>query len=85
MIGVVVAQLDKLQHAPTPSPVFGYYVLAVPLAAILQAAAILMTLLGAHRFWRQQNAMARGRARAGGWEIYTIMVFTTLVSPVLKR
>ncbi|KAF2088104.1 hypothetical protein K490DRAFT_14760, partial [Saccharata proteae CBS 121410] len=74
MVGVIIAQLFRLQHSPTPDPVLGYYVLGIPLGACFIIAAILVAAIGAFRFWRQQNAMTRGKVLAGGWEIYCIMV-----------
>ncbi|KAF2217411.1 hypothetical protein CERZMDRAFT_12151, partial [Cercospora zeae-maydis SCOH1-5] len=47
MTGVVVAQLWRLQHAPHPDPVFGYFVLSIPIALLLQFAAMIVVLLGA--------------------------------------
>lgn len=35
---------------------------------------------GAFRFWRQQNALMRGRILAGGWEIYLTWILYTFVS-----
>ncbi|KAK5278607.1 hypothetical protein LTR16_008431, partial [Cryomyces antarcticus] len=78
MIGVTIAQLFRIQHAPSPSPVFGYFILGKPLAAVFEGAAILMTLLGAYRSWRQQNAMVRGKVWAGGWEILAVMAGSLL-------
>ncbi|KAI9687186.1 MAG: hypothetical protein M1820_010512 [Bogoriella megaspora] len=72
MLGVVVAQLFRLQHSINPSKTFGYFVLGKPLAAILEGAAMLTALVGAHRFWRQQTAMTRGKCWAGGWELVFI-------------
>lgn len=83
MLGVVVAQLYRLQHSATPNPVFGYFALSKPLAAILQCSALGMVLLGGVRFWRQQAAMARGKVHAGGFEVLVIMAFMSLVSFVL--
>lgn len=80
MLGIVVAQLYRLQHSAIPNPVFGYFVLSKPIAAILQCSALGMVLLGGIRFWRQQSAMARGKVRAGGFEIWLIMAFMGLVS-----
>lgn len=79
MIGVLIAQLYRLQHAPETDPLFGYFVLSRPLACIFQCAAGSMILLGAFRFWRQQNAMARGKVHAGGWEVLTICIGSFLV------
>lgn len=69
MIGVTVAQLFRLNHAPTPSKIFGFYVLGRPLACICQGAAIYVLLLGAFRTWRSQNAIVRGKALSGGFEM----------------
>ncbi|EOD51906.1 hypothetical protein UCRNP2_1303 [Neofusicoccum parvum UCRNP2] len=80
MTGVVIAQLMRLQHAPNPDPTFGYHALGKPLAAVFIIAAIAMVLLGAFRFWRQQNAMVRGKVFAGGWEILTIMIGSLLLT-----
>lgn len=67
IIGIIIAQLFRLQHSPVPRP-FGFYNLGVPLATICHGAALLMVLVGAQRFRSQQNAMLNGRTRAGGWE-----------------
>ena len=83
MLGIVTAQLFSLQHSQHPDPVFGYHALGRPLAALFQSAAIVVILVGGHRFWRQQMNMARGRVWAGGWEIWSIMAFMLLVSHFL--
>ncbi len=80
MVGVIIGQLFRLQPSPDPDPVFGYFVLGIPLAALFICAAIAVTVLGAWRFWRQQNAMVRGKIHAGGWEILVIMIGSLLVS-----
>ena len=79
MTGVVTAQLFRLQHAPKPDPHFGYFRLGIPIAAAFNAGAIVVVLLGAIRFWRQQHALVRGFVIAGGWEIYTIMAGSVLL------
>ena len=66
IIGVMIAQLYRLQHREDPDPVFGYYVLSKPLSAIFQSSALCVVLLGCIRFWRQQSAMAIGKMHAGG-------------------
>lgn len=83
ILGVIVCQLYTIQHAPTPDPKFGYYVLGKPVASILQASALIMSLIGTHRFWSQQSAMIRGKYRAGGWEIQVLSVTSFLVSELL--
>ncbi|KAG9532936.1 hypothetical protein KCU93_g588, partial [Aureobasidium melanogenum] len=86
MLGIVTAQLFSLQRSPNPEndPVFGYHALGKPLAGLFQSAAIVVILIGGHRFWRQQMNMARGKVWAGGWEIWTIMGFMLLVSRFLS-
>jgi uncharacterized membrane protein YidH (DUF202 family) len=80
MMGVVIAQLFRLQHTFAPDQKFGFYVVGIPLAACFIIAAVIVVLLGAFRFWRQQSAMVRGKILAGGWEINVIMVGSILVS-----
>ncbi|KAL8766008.1 MAG: hypothetical protein Q9209_007097 [Squamulea sp. 1 TL-2023] len=73
-LGVFIAQLFRLQHTENPNPVFGYFDLAIPLSCICTGAAIVVSLLGAYRFWRQQNAMLRGKILCGGWEVHATLV-----------
>jgi len=73
MTGVIIAQMFRLQRSPTPSTKFGYFVSGEPLAACFIASAIVVLLIGAIRFWRQQGAMTRGKVWAGGWEVYATM------------
>lgn len=81
MIGVVTAQLFNLQASAASQPALGYFALGKPLGALFQTAAMFVTIVGAHRFWRQQINMARGKVWAGGWEVYAIMVTMFLVRP----
>jgi uncharacterized membrane protein YidH (DUF202 family) len=80
IIGVMIAQLYRLQHSEDPDPNFGYYVLSKPLAAIFYCAALCVVLLGCLRFWRQQSAMAVGKTHAGGFELISIGAGLLLVS-----
>lgn len=79
MVAVIIAQLCRLGHSPTPDKVFGYFALSIPLACICIGAAILVQILGAYRFWRQQNAMLRGKIHAGGWELNVIGITIFMV------
>lgn len=79
MISVIIAQLYRLEHAQNPNKVFGYFTLSLPLACICIGAAIVVLLLGAYRFWRQQNAILRGKVHVGGWEMNTIGLTIALV------
>ncbi|KAI9047633.1 hypothetical protein LZ554_008344 [Drepanopeziza brunnea f. sp. 'monogermtubi'] len=91
MLGVIVAQLySRLQHTPTPNLRFGFFVLGKPLSIICQGSAIYTLLLGAFRIWRIQNAIIRGKAITGGFEIVALaagflailFIFTVLVIAV---
>lgn len=79
MLGIVVAQLFRLQHSIDPSHTFGYFILGKPLAAVLEVVAMVTALIGAHRYWRQQTAMMRGKCWAGGWELVVIGTGALLV------
>lgn len=79
MTGVIVAQLFRLQHTINPNLNLGFYVLGVPIASSFIGLAILVLLIGAYRFWRQQRAMIRGKIYAGGWEISLIMLLSVLL------
>ncbi|KAI9687048.1 MAG: hypothetical protein M1822_002458 [Bathelium mastoideum] len=89
MLGIIIAQLFRLQHSIDPSNTFGYFILGKPLAAVMECVAMFTALVGAHRFWRQQMAMTRGKCWAGGWEILLIGAAAIVVSqprhyPVLQ-
>jgi uncharacterized membrane protein YidH (DUF202 family) len=83
MTGVITAQLFRLQHSIHPNPEIGFYVIGVPVGAAFIGVGMVVLLIGAYRFWRQQHAMLRGTVYAGGWEITVIMLLCTLVSGVL--
>jgi uncharacterized membrane protein YidH (DUF202 family) len=79
MTGVITAQLFHLQHAPDPSPTFGFYSIGRPLSVTFIGMAILVVMVGAVRFWRLQRALVRGKACAGGWEVLLVMGSSTMV------
>lgn len=85
MTAVIIAQLFKLQHAEHPDKTFGFYILGTPLACVCIVAAIIIALLGSYRFWRQQNAMLRGKVHAGGWEVNAVGLTVFMVIPLLCR
>ncbi|KAK2758768.1 hypothetical protein FQN54_003460 [Arachnomyces sp. PD_36] len=68
-LGVIIAQLFRLQMKSDSGPALGFDDLGIPLACGCYGAAILIALMGSYRFWRQQSAMARGKVYAGGWEL----------------
>lgn len=78
-LGVFIAQLFRLQHTEHHDPVFGYFVLGIPLSCLCTGAAICVNLLGACRFWRQQNAVLRGKVLSGGWEILATLAVVLVV------
>ncbi|KAL2009506.1 hypothetical protein VTN00DRAFT_5313 [Thermoascus crustaceus] len=78
MQGVLIAQLFHLQRLmANPSPRFGFYRVGIPLSVTCHCTAILVAGMGAHRFWKQQSAMALGKVYAGGWEVNCIGLLTT--------
>jgi uncharacterized membrane protein YidH (DUF202 family) len=84
MLGTVIAQLFRLGNGPSPTGAISLYVLAIPLACICQGAALISALAGGHRYWRQQNAMARGQAKASGWEVWLMIgILGSVSSPRL--
>ena len=85
MLGVIISQLFTLQKAISPDPHLGYFVTGKPLGAICQGAAMVTLMLGTFRWWRQQNAITRGKALAGGFELTLIGLLVLLVSPFLIR
>ncbi|KAL2870119.1 DUF202 domain-containing protein [Aspergillus lucknowensis] len=84
MQGVLIAQLFRLQ-SPNRARGLGYHEVGVPLSVTCHCAAILTALLGAHRFWKQQSAIALGTIYAGGWELNCIGFLTTSVGSSNSR
>lgn len=84
-LGVLIAQLFRLQAKSDSGPSLGFDDLGIPLACSCYGAAILIAFMGAHRFWRQQNAMARGKVYAGGWELNSIGIIGVAVSTMLAE
>ena len=79
-MGITVTQLLRLEHSISPSPTFGYYVLGRPIGALFQIAAMIVAIIGTHRYLRQQLSMARGKVWASGWELQVIGGTVLLVS-----
>ncbi|OKL58385.1 hypothetical protein UA08_06073 [Talaromyces atroroseus] len=72
MQGVLVAQIFRLRSQSQSSnhPAhLSFHSVGVPISVAYQVCAILVALVGAYRFWRQQNAIARGKIVSGGWEV----------------
>ncbi|RAL07261.1 DUF202 domain-containing protein [Aspergillus homomorphus CBS 101889] len=79
MQGVLIAQLFRLQHMASPDLALGFYEVGVPLSVTYYGAAIIIALLGAYRFWKQQNMVALGTVYAGGWELNLIGILIGLI------
>lgn len=69
IVGVLVAQLFVLEEADTG---FGYLAVGRPLATLCLVFSICTVLLGTYRAWRHQDAMIRGKALSGGFEIVSM-------------
>ncbi|KAJ5369286.1 uncharacterized protein N7496_009046 [Penicillium cataractarum] len=69
MQGVLISQLFRLQQ---PGDRLRFYVAGKPLAVTCHCVAILVALIGAFRFWRQQGAISVGKVHAGGWELNAV-------------
>ncbi|KAH7408339.1 hypothetical protein DE146DRAFT_371341 [Phaeosphaeria sp. MPI-PUGE-AT-0046c] len=82
MTGVLTAQLFRLQHVANPNAHFGFYVVGRPLSIMFIGMAIVVVLVGAYRFWKLQNALNRGKAHTGGWEVLLIMILSMLLVTV---
>lgn len=72
MLGIYIAQLFRLQHTLDSGSGFGFFTLGIPLACLCTGAAIVIAVLGAYRFWRQQSAMLRGKIHVWGWDMAAI-------------
>ncbi|KAJ5520957.1 hypothetical protein N7463_001410 [Penicillium fimorum] len=70
--GVLIAQLFRLQAAEELADRLGFRRVGTPLSVACYCVGILVALVGAYRFWRQQNAIARGKIYAGGWELNSV-------------
>ncbi|KAJ5818832.1 hypothetical protein N7474_004423 [Penicillium riverlandense] len=69
MQGVLVAQLFRLQQSKSEQGTLRFQQVGVPLSVACHCVAILVGLIGAYRFWKQQGAIALGKIYAGGWEV----------------
>jgi hypothetical protein len=82
MQGILIAQLFRLQTSHTTR--FDFYTVGIPLSIAFQCCAMLVSFMGAFRFWRQQSAITRGKVFAGGWELNCIG-FLSLVVSLFRR
>ncbi|SLM34067.1 Domain of unknown function DUF202 [Lasallia pustulata] len=83
MLGIYIAQLFRLQHTLDSGSGFGFFTLGIPLACLCTGAAIVIAVLGAYRFWRQQSAMLRGKIHVWGWDMAAIAFAAFSVTMVI--
>lgn len=69
MQGVLIAQLFRLQQSTSPLDRLKFYEVGIPLSVACHCVAVLVAIIGAYRFWRQQSAISKGKVHAGGWEL----------------
>ncbi|OOQ91552.1 hypothetical protein PEBR_08560 [Penicillium brasilianum] len=79
MQGVLISQLFRLQRPTTAQHRLRFYDVGIPLAVTCHCVAVIVALIGAYRFWRQQNAMSLGKVHAGGWELNWVGILLGLV------
>ncbi|KAJ5153743.1 uncharacterized protein N7500_009182 [Penicillium coprophilum] len=70
--GVLIAQLFRLQAAEALADRLGLRKVGTSISITCYGVGILVALVGAYRFWRQQDAIAKGRIYAGGWELNSV-------------
>ncbi|KAJ5104240.1 hypothetical protein N7532_004769 [Penicillium argentinense] len=80
MQGVLVAQLFRLQRTGVKEDRLRFYQVGIPLSVTCHCVAIVVAVIGAYRFWRQQSAISRGKVHAGGWELNSVGILLFLVS-----
>jgi uncharacterized membrane protein YidH (DUF202 family) len=82
LLSVIIAQLQVLQKSPAADTRFGFHVLGKPLAVTLVLCSMLISLIGAIRWWHWQQTLLRGKAICGGWELSVVglLGFTLLVT-----
>ncbi|QQK40137.1 Translation initiation factor IF-2 [Penicillium digitatum] len=85
MQGVLVAQLLRLQRPSEKVDRLSFHEVGIPLSVACHFVAVFVALTGAFRFWRQQNAIARGKVYAGGWELNSvgILLFMVIVATLV--
>ncbi|KOS45185.1 hypothetical protein ACN38_g3935 [Penicillium nordicum] len=76
MQGVFVAQLFRLQRPSQTVDRLSFYEVGIPLSVACHFVAVIVALIGAFRFWRQQNAIVRGKVYAGGWELNSVGILS---------
>lgn len=52
----------------------------IPIAVVFVVAGVAVVLLGAWRFYRQQNSLSRGKIRKAGWDLSLVFGIVAVVS-----
>ena len=78
-MGTLVIQLFRLEYASDPDPVFGFYIVSKPVAAMLILGSVIVVSMGGYRYLRQQKALLRGKIWAGGVEVTAVGGVISLV------
>lgn len=71
-VGVVVVQLFQLQSDPSDRPGFTLRNSGRGVGSMMIVVSMYVVVVGGWRFYRQQNAMTRGKIWAGGWELQSV-------------
>ncbi|KAJ5625462.1 hypothetical protein N7510_001771 [Penicillium lagena] len=79
MQGVLIAQLFRLQQSKSQQNSLRFEQVGIPLSVACHCVALLVALIGAYRFWKQQSAVALGKIHAGGWEVNMVGILLFLV------
>lgn len=79
MQGVLIAQLFRLQRSQSQEDRLKFYDVGIPLSVTCHCVAVIVALIGAYRFWRQQSAVSLGKVYAGGWEVNSVGILLFLV------
>lgn len=82
MTGVLISQFMRVLHSVTPDPVFGFFVVSIPMSAMCHIMALIITVLGCYRFLHWQSEMTKGFAISSGWEMMTVFLLSLLVRPL---
>lgn len=82
MQGVLIAQLFRLQRSKSSGDRLMFYQVGIPLSVAFYCVAVVVALIGAYRFWRQQSAISKGKVYAGGWELNWVGILLFAVSSI---
>jgi len=79
MIAVTISQLYKLSTAPPSPGRLSAQQLGKPLSCSLLVSAIVVDVVGAARYVRQQKALVNGKIHSGGFDLLLVWALLSLV------